>query len=941
MVATFPVTSAGSSDQSTFVVEALVDPTSSDWIGVGYASESTGPFPSGGELWMVLRSNGELHVHAGGLTHGLYAGFPSAFAAGPNRLRLEYGRTSNTVRAWLNDVELMLDVSDLDALGFAPNIRFAGFHGNKQGGFAIGGLSIDDFELTKSENTLADSGFEEATSSWTTSYPSSFPATSFRNGTWGTAAPHTGSSGYAISNQAYGALLSDHIPIQPSTEYDLSALVRGEIDTEDSFSGLLIRASYYDSSGASLGYSNVVTDSSFASASWQRRGGSFTTPANAAEAMISLYSYQSSGWLAFDDVELKPTGSSTNLAPDPGFEETPGAWTVWTYSPFPATSVWRSTWGPAYHDGGYSYVISNFGYGLLETEPISVLADTEYDLLAWVKGEVDPDGSFQGLLMRVTFYNSSNSKISHVDVHGDSAFHAASWEQRGGRFTTPAGTATVKVALYNYLSTGWIAFDDVELVRVGGGGGNLVSDSGFELDDGTWSERPYGSFPNGWFPGTAMWRANWALIRSGSRAFVMGNLAYGYLVSESVDVVPETEYALSLWARGEIDAEDTVYGARCRVRLFDAANSLLQTVDLETWVPQTTTWEEHSYQFLTPPGAVRLKIDLFNLLGSGWVAYDDLELVRTSPDPEAPPYLAQQPADVLTTLGANASLQAVVAGGTGALHLQWQHRPFGGDWSDVSGATSVVLTIPSVAAQSLGDYRLRVSDSAPTPRTVHSSPARLRLPLTIDPVLSPRYPEIGSTLEMECAASGGVEPYSYRWQFKSDGGSYTDLQVTERITGAFWHRLTITGIEAGDAGTYRCRVNDADPSQEAVVSTAAQVIVMPEIPGQCAPLEPAPGDFSTEVGMGEWSETLNAWTYDATEGAAYLETRNFSIAYRPDVYGLLARDGVVIPKHFDKLRVTFAKLHEYQGFSLRLRWSDDENEFVAFVVNEAGDPPSS
>ncbi len=32
------------------------------------------------------------------------------------------------------------------------------------------------------------------------------------------AAPHTGSSGHATSNHAYGALLSDRVPIQPSTE---------------------------------------------------------------------------------------------------------------------------------------------------------------------------------------------------------------------------------------------------------------------------------------------------------------------------------------------------------------------------------------------------------------------------------------------------------------------------------------------------------------------------------------------------------------------------------------------------------------------------------------------------------------------------------------------------------------------------------------------------
>jgi hypothetical protein len=53
---------------------------------------------------------------------------------------------------------------------------------------------------------------------------------------------------------------------------------------------------------------------------WQYSGGRFTTPAGTAKVRINLYSYMTSGWVAFDDLSLKQVGSSTNLAPNPGFE---------------------------------------------------------------------------------------------------------------------------------------------------------------------------------------------------------------------------------------------------------------------------------------------------------------------------------------------------------------------------------------------------------------------------------------------------------------------------------------------------------------------------------------------------------------------------------------------------------------------------------------------
>ena len=38
--------------------------------------------------------------------------------------------------------------------------------------------------------------------------------------------------------------------------------------------------------------------------------------------------------------------------------------------------------------------------------------------------------------------------------------------QKGGRVTTLAGTAHLRIQLYNYMNSRWVAFDDVTLETV-------------------------------------------------------------------------------------------------------------------------------------------------------------------------------------------------------------------------------------------------------------------------------------------------------------------------------------------------------------------------------------------------------------------------------------------------------------------------------------------
>jgi len=139
-------------------------------------------------------------------------------------------------------------------------------------------------------------------------YPStSCRATAFYRSTWGAAAPHGGSYGYTISDQAMGALDSDYITtnISPNTQYNLYAYVRGEVDADDSAHNYQVRIMFYDSNSSYLGYQDAYGGApDTINMNWQLKGGQVTTPANTCKVRVELRVQMITGWVAFDDVSL-------------------------------------------------------------------------------------------------------------------------------------------------------------------------------------------------------------------------------------------------------------------------------------------------------------------------------------------------------------------------------------------------------------------------------------------------------------------------------------------------------------------------------------------------------------------------------------------------------------------------------------------------------------
>ena len=167
-------------------------------------------------------------------------------------------------------------------------------------------VDVHKFSTTRygSTNWVTNPGYESS-ENWSGVPDASYPGTSFYRTTWGTAAPNSGSYGYAISNHVLGDLRSEPIAAAGGAAYDLYAFVRGEHDPYDSHGGWRLRVNYYDATGAHLSPQDAhVGTVEGLNTSWGYKGGRITTPANAACLRIRLYTYQNTGWIAFDDISL-------------------------------------------------------------------------------------------------------------------------------------------------------------------------------------------------------------------------------------------------------------------------------------------------------------------------------------------------------------------------------------------------------------------------------------------------------------------------------------------------------------------------------------------------------------------------------------------------------------------------------------------------------------
>lgn len=138
---------------------------------------------------------------------------------------------------------------------------------------------------------------------------------------------------------------------------------------------------------------------------------------------------------------------------------------------------------------------------------------------------------------------------------------------------------------------------------------------------------------------------------------------------------------------------------------------------------------------------------------------------------------------------------------------------------DAGTSTTVRLdfegtSIPQGAAPDVGAYEYK-SDSPPPP----PPPAELEARISASPISG----DVPLTVDFSGSASGGTEPYRYRWTF-GDGRSSTAQNPSHTYdqSGTFTARLTVTdGQSQTDTASVTITVNQVDPAVLRASMTAA------------------------------------------------------------------------------------------------------------------------
>ena len=172
------------------------------------------------------------------------------------------------------------------------------------------------------------------------------------------------------------------------------------------------------------------------------------------------------------------------------------------------------------------------------------------------------------------------------------------------------------------------------------------------------------------------------------------------------------------------------------------------------------------------------------------------------------PTITTEPKNVNVAAGGSATF-SLTATGSGTLSYKWQYSTDNGEtWVNVSsGGTSRTYTISSVAARHFGYlYHCVVSVAnggsvtSNNVKLIESTPA---LSVSIAPASNTV--TAGTQVAFKSTVSGGVAPYTYRWQYRtSSTGSWTN--VSSNGTSATY---TLTTAERHNGYQYRLIVKDS------------------------------------------------------------------------------------------------------------------------------------
>ncbi len=189
-----------------------------------------------------------------------------------------------------------------------------------------------------------------------------------------------------------------------------------------------------------------------------------------------------------------------------------------------------------------------------------------------------------------------------------------------------------------------------------------------------------------------------------------------------------------------------------------------------------------------------------------------------------PAGITTQPQNQTVTQGANTSF-SVVANGTAPFTYQWRFNS-----QDLPGATSATLPLSNVQPADVGNYSVIVSNALGSTTSAGAS-LNVNVPATI--TLQPQSQRVtpGQSVGFSVEATG-TGSLNYQWRFNG-----------VNLANATSHTLSLSNVQATNAGSYSVRVTNAFGSVTSAVATLAlnlppTITTQPQsqlvVPGQTA-----------------------------------------------------------------------------------------------------------
>ena len=170
--------------------------------------------------------------------------------------------------------------------------------------------------------------------------------------------------------------------------------------------------------------------------------------------------------------------------------------------------------------------------------------------------------------------------------------------------------------------------------------------------------------------------------------------------------------------------------------------------------------------------------------------------------------ITSQPLPQTDCFGNQVEFSVAINGGTGTIGYQWQQRPPTGFFTDISGATSALLTINNIGASGQNingtEYQVVITDAC---QTLTSDVVLLTVNSITD--ITPTDENsiicnIGGSITYAVSTQGSP-PAGYQW-LKQNGASWDPIAEGGSYSGTTTSQLTISNATNAQSGSYRVTV---------------------------------------------------------------------------------------------------------------------------------------